>query len=94
MMVDNILSNILPIIISAVVLSIILFSFYITFKYNSAEQFKQTRINVFFSTLASVAILFVGFNVIMTSVTFQYNQRFARISKTKEAVDKNMGVSQ
>ncbi len=42
----------------------------------------------FFSALASVAILFVGFNVVLTTISFEYNQQFARITKTKEAVDK------
>ncbi len=81
-------ATIIPIIISIVVILIILFSLYITFKYSNPEQYKKTRINIFFSTLASVAILFVGFNIILTSLGFEYSERFSRLTKTKEAVDK------
>ncbi|MBA2711356.1 MAG: hypothetical protein H0U57_12290 [Tatlockia sp.] len=84
----TLISDILPMIISAIVICIIAFSFFVTYKYRNPDQFKQTRINVFFSALASVAILFVGFNVVMTSIAFETNQKFARITKTKEAVDK------
>jgi hypothetical protein len=65
-----------------------LFALYVTFKYRNTEQYKNTRINVFFSTLASVAIIFVGFNIVLTSISFEYNQKFSRLTKTKEAVDK------
>ncbi|MBA2711069.1 MAG: hypothetical protein H0U57_10820 [Tatlockia sp.] len=81
-------SELVPIIISTVVISILIFSLYVTIKYRNPEQYKQTRINVFFSTLASVAIIFVGFNIVLTSIAFEYNQHFARINKTKEAADK------
>jgi hypothetical protein len=76
------------IIISTIVICIMIFSLYVTIRYRSPEQYKNTRLNVFFSTLASVAIIFVGINIVITSLSFEYNQRFARISKTKEAVDK------
>ncbi|MBA3535596.1 MAG: hypothetical protein H0T84_03145 [Tatlockia sp.] len=81
-------SELVPLIISSVVICILLFSLYVTIKYRNPEQYKQTRINVFFSTLASVAIIFVGFNIVLTSISFEYNQHFARINKTKEASDK------
>ncbi len=84
----SIITDFLPMVISAVVVAIIIFSFFVTYKYRNPDQFKQTRLNVFFSALASVAILFVGFNVVMTSIAFESNQQFARITKTKEAVDK------
>lgn len=80
--------NIVSIIICIIVISIMVFSFYVTFKYRSPEQYKQTRINVFFSALASVAIIFVAFNIVLTTISFEYNQHFARLTKTKEAVDR------
>ncbi|CDZ78506.1 hypothetical protein BN59_02816 [Legionella massiliensis] len=81
-------TDIVPIIISIVVICILIFSFYVTVKYPNTEEYKNTRINVFFSTLASVAIIFVGFNIVLTSIAFENNQKFSRITKTKEAVDK------
>src|SRR5437879_13082942 len=81
-------SDLFSIIVSSVVICIILFSFFVTLKYRNPDQFKQTRINVFFSALASAAVLFVGFNVILTTIFFEYNQQFIRITKTKEAVEK------
>jgi hypothetical protein len=81
-------SELIPIIISTVVIGIMIFSFYVTIKYRNTEQYKNTRISVFFSTLASVAIIFVGFNIVLTSIAFESNQLFSRVTKTKEAVDK------
>ncbi|MBA2656922.1 MAG: hypothetical protein H0U70_08030 [Tatlockia sp.] len=81
-------SEIVPIIISTVVICILLFSLYVTIKYRNPEQYKKTRINVFFSTLASVAIIFIGFNIILTSISFEFNQTYTRINKTKDAIDK------
>ncbi|MBA2653216.1 MAG: hypothetical protein H0U73_13270 [Tatlockia sp.] len=80
--------ELLPIVISVVVICIMIFSFYVTIKYSSPEQYKKTRLNVFFSTLASVAIIFVGINIMLSSISFEYNQRFSRHTKTKEAIDK------
>lgn len=80
--------ELVPIVISTVVICILIFSLYMTVKYRSPEQYKQSRFNVFFSTLASVAIIFVGFNIVLTSISFEYNQHFARINKTKEAAEK------
>ena len=80
--------GLVPVIISSVVICIFLFSLYVTVKYRNPEQYKQTRINVFFSTLASVAIIFVGFNIVLTSISFEYNQQFSRINKTQEATDR------
>lgn len=82
------LSNIFPTVISAIVIIIMIFSLYVTVKYRNTEQYRKTRINVFFSSLANLAIIFVGFNIILTSVSFENDQRFTRLTKTKEAVDK------
>ncbi|MBA2657148.1 MAG: hypothetical protein H0U70_09235 [Tatlockia sp.] len=82
------ISDLIPLIISTVVLTILIFSLYVTFKYRDTEQYKKTRLNVFFSTLASVAIIFVGINIMLSSIAFEYNQKFTRLTKTKEAVDK------
>lgn len=78
----------IPFIISVVIIIILLFSFYITIKYRNPTQYKNTRINVFFSSLTSVAIIFVGFNIVLTSFSFEYEQQFSRLTKTKDAVDK------
>ncbi|MBA2710537.1 MAG: hypothetical protein H0U57_08100 [Tatlockia sp.] len=80
--------DLLPLVISSVVIFIMVFSLYVTIKYNSPEQYKKTRLNVFFSTLASVAIIFVGINIMLSSISFEFNQRFIRHTKTKEAIDK------
>ncbi|MBA2657147.1 MAG: hypothetical protein H0U70_09230 [Tatlockia sp.] len=80
--------DLLPVVISTVVIFIMIFSLYVTIKYSSPEQYKKTRLNVFFSTLASVAIIFVGINIMLSSLSFEYNQRFSRHTKTKEAIDK------
>ncbi|MBA2652171.1 MAG: hypothetical protein H0U73_07895 [Tatlockia sp.] len=68
--------ELLPVVISVVVISIMVFSLYVPIKYNNPEQYKKTRLNVFFSTLASVAIIFVGINIMLSSLSFEYNQRF------------------
>ena len=62
-------------------------SFLIAFIYRP-EKFQQTRMNVFFTTLASIAIVLVGINIIMSAHALENSQKFARISKTKEIVDK------
>lgn len=62
-------------------------SFVIAFVYRP-EKFQKTRMNVFFTTLASIAIVLVGINIIMSALALENNQKFARISKTKEIVDK------
>ncbi len=62
-------------------------SFLIAFIYRP-EKFQKTRMNVFFKTLASIAIVLVGINIIMSALALENNQKFARISKTKEIVDK------
>jgi hypothetical protein len=64
------------------------FAIFITVRYNDPEQYKKTRINVFFSTLASAAIIFVGVNIILSSISYKNNQRFIRLNITKEAIDK------
>jgi len=81
-------SKLMPVVISTVVVMLILFSLYVAIKYRDTEQYKKTRLNVFFSTLASVAIIFVSFNIILTSISFKYNQQFIRLTKTREAADK------
>ncbi|MBA2710536.1 MAG: hypothetical protein H0U57_08095 [Tatlockia sp.] len=81
-------SDLIPIVISTVVFTILIFSLYVTIKYKDTEQYKKTRLNVFFSTLASVAIIFVGINIMLSSIAFEYNQQFTRLTRTKEAVDK------
>ncbi|MBA3536291.1 MAG: hypothetical protein H0T84_06755 [Tatlockia sp.] len=81
-------SDLIPIIISAVVLTIMIFSIFITAKYNDPDLYKKTRIHVFFSTLASAAIIFVGINIILSSISYKNNQRFIRLNTTKEAIDK------
>lgn len=78
----------IPFFISVAIIVILLFSLYITIKYRNPEQYQNTRINVFFSSLASVAIIFVGFNIVLTSIAFEYEQQFSRLTKTKDAVDK------
>ncbi|MBA2652208.1 MAG: hypothetical protein H0U73_08080 [Tatlockia sp.] len=88
MVIPHFNSGIVPVVISTVVICIFLFSLYVTVKYRNPEQYKQTRINVFFSTLASVAIIFVGFNIVLSSISFEYNQHFTRVNKTQDATDK------
>ncbi|MBA2656250.1 MAG: hypothetical protein H0U70_04610 [Tatlockia sp.] len=87
-MFSNVKLGLIPILISTVVIAIMIFSLYVTVKYQSPEQYKKTRLHVFFTTLASVAIIFVGMNIVLTSLSFQYNQNFSRLTKTKEAIDK------
>ncbi|MBA3536292.1 MAG: hypothetical protein H0T84_06760 [Tatlockia sp.] len=65
-----------------------IFSIYVTVKYRNTEQYKKTRLNVFFSTLASVAIIFVGINILLSSLSFESSQSISRQNKTKEAVDR------
>lgn len=78
----------LPILISFAIATIMLFSVYITIKYRNPKQYENTRLNVFFSSLTSVAIIFVGFNIVLTSISFEFQQQFSRLTQTKEAVDK------
>lgn len=66
---------------------IIFFSLFVSFKYG-AEDYKKTRFGTFFSTLTSAVILLVSMNIIVTTVSFEYNQHFLRVNKTKEIVDK------
>ncbi|MBA3536984.1 MAG: hypothetical protein H0T84_10305 [Tatlockia sp.] len=77
-----------PILIILTVFIIMIFSIYVTFKYKDNEQYKKTRLYVFFTTLASLAIILVGINIMLSSISFEYNQHFSRLSKTKEAIDK------
>jgi uncharacterized protein (UPF0333 family) len=65
-----------------------IFSIFVTVKYSNTEQYKKTRLNVFFSTLASVAIIFVGINIMLSSLTFESSQAISRQNKTKEAVER------
>ncbi|MBA2653217.1 MAG: hypothetical protein H0U73_13275 [Tatlockia sp.] len=81
-------SDLIPIVITTVVFTILIFSLYVTIKYRDTEQYKKTRLNVFFSTLASVAIIFVGINIMLSSIAFDYNKQFTRLTKTKDAVDR------
>lgn len=74
-------------IIICMVVLILAGCFVISFMYRP-DEFQKTRLNVFFSTLASIAILLVGINIIMSALSLENNQKFARISKTKEIVDK------
>ncbi|MBA3536985.1 MAG: hypothetical protein H0T84_10310 [Tatlockia sp.] len=78
----------IPGIVSVAVFILMIISLYVTFKYRDTEQYKNTKLNVFLSTLASVAIIFLGVNILLSSLSFEYNQRFSRLTKTKEAVDK------
>lgn len=87
-MFESVRVEIIPVIISIAVIAIMIFSLYVTVKYQSPEQYKKTRLHVFFTTLASVAIIFVGMNIVLTSISFEYNQNFSRLTKTKEAIDK------
>lgn len=77
----------MPIIVILVVFLILLGSIYVSFKFHP-DQYPKTRVSVFFSSLASVAIFLVGINVVMTSVSIENNQQFTRIQQTKSAVDK------
>jgi len=81
-------SKLIPIGISVIVIFIMLFSLLVTIKYSSSELYKKTRLNVFFSTLASVAIIVVGINLMISSIAFESDQQFSRHAKTKEAIDK------
>ncbi len=81
-------SDLIPFLISVIVLSILFFSIYVTIKYRNPEQYKETRYNVFFSSLASAAIIFVGINILLSSVAYKHNQEFLRLNKTKESVDR------
>lgn len=74
-------------IIICVVIFILAGSFAVAFIYRP-DEFQKTRLNVFFTTLASIAIVLVGINIIMTAFALENSQKFTRISKTKEIVDK------
>lgn len=80
--------EIIPVIISIIVTSIMVFSIYVTAKYSSPVKYKKTRLNVFFTTLASLAVIFVGLNIVLSTISFEYDKTFSHITKTKEAVDK------
>ncbi len=67
---------------------IVIFSIFITIKYRNTEEYRKTRLSVFFSTLASVAIIFVCINILLSSLSFESNQKLSQQAKTKEAVDK------
>lgn len=84
--VDDIINQLPRVMVFSVVV-IIFFSLFVAFKYG-AEDYKKTRISVFFSNLTSVVILLVSMNIIVTTVSFEYNQRFLRVNKTKEVIDK------
>jgi hypothetical protein len=77
----------MPIVVILVVVATLLGSLYVSFKFHP-DQFPKTRVSVFFSALASVAIFLVGINVVMTSVSIENNQKFMRIQQTKSTVDK------
>lgn len=77
----------LPIIIFVVVIAAFITSIYVAVRYHP-DQFGKTRINLFFSALASLAIFFVGVNIILSSISFEYNQEYLRVSQSKQAIDK------
>lgn len=77
----------LPLITVLAVFIILITSILIAFRYNP-DQYPHTRLSVFFSTLASVAIFLVGINIVLTSISFQYNEHYVRVSQTKAATDK------
>lgn len=77
----------MPIIVILVVVLTLLGSIYVSFKFHP-DQYPKTRVSVFFSSLASVAIFLVGINVVMTSISIENNQQYTRIQQTKSAVDK------
>ncbi len=62
-------------------------SIFVAFKFNP-DQYPKTRISVFFSILASVAIFLVAINIVLTSLSFEYNAEYTRLLQTKASIDK------
>ncbi len=62
-------------------------SLFVAFKFNP-DQYPKTRVSVFFSALASVAIFLVAINIILTSLSFEYNADYTRLLQTKASIDK------
>uniref|UniRef100_UPI002612E20E hypothetical protein n=1 Tax=uncultured Legionella sp. TaxID=210934 RepID=UPI002612E20E len=66
---------------------ILLGSIFVALKFNP-DQYPKTRVSVFFSALASVAIFLVAINIVLTSLSFEYNAAYTRLHQTKASIDK------
>lgn len=51
------------------------------------EKFKQTRIAVFISIMGSMAVVVLAFNVILTTINLQTQNRINKAKFTKQAID-------
>ncbi|BCA95226.1 hypothetical protein TUM19329_15870 [Legionella antarctica] len=86
MILSNSIENLTFLVI--LILILILFgSIFVAFKFNPA-QYHKTRISVFLSTIASVAMFLVAINIILTSLSFEHNTEYTRLVQTKAAIDK------
>ena len=52
------------------------------------EEFAKSRISVFVSILAGIAVLLIGVNLALSTAGARYSQQIARVNETKNAVDK------
>lgn len=85
-MISSSIHNLTVLVIIGLVLTL-LGSLFVAFKFNP-DQYLKTRVSVFFSTLASVAIFLVAINIILTSISFEYHAEYTRLLQTKASIDK------
>lgn len=52
------------------------------------SKFKRSRMSVFVSILASIAVFFMGISLLMSTYTFEQQQEINFATKTKESIDK------
>ena len=77
----------LTIFVILILILTLLASIFVALKFNP-DQYPKTRVSVFFSALASVAIFLVALNIILTSLSFEYNAAYKRLLQTKASIDK------